>query len=87
MQIDIFNNPSPWQYYVYASLIIAALIFFGHTVLRHRRRTLRILALPVHLVLGSVLFVLSKLGGKKQSDSDGDIEQQGKDTPSKLPRY
>lgn len=80
MQLDLFNSPAPWQYYIYASLVLMTLVFLGYAVLRSRRRFVFackfILVWPVVALLNLAVRVLQKLGAEKPTTDGTDIEKQ-----------
>lgn len=41
MQIDLFSQHSPWQYYIYTALLMMLNVFSGYALLRSRRRVSR----------------------------------------------
>lgn len=81
MQIDVFKDPSPWQYYIYVSLVLMALIFCGYSILRSRRRAISIgkalVTYPVRALQRLALFVFQRFTTRSPREDQGDIEKDG----------
>ena len=43
MQVDLFNKPPTWHYYIYTSLILVFIVFSAYALLRVRKRVIRFL--------------------------------------------
>lgn len=84
MQIDIFATASPWQFYIYVSLVLMLLVFSGYAVLKSRRRLLLyskvILLSLVALPLGGIAYAVLQCSPtyRKQNKTNRDLENQQK---------
>ena len=43
MQVDLFSQHLPWQFYIYTALVLMFIVFSGHALLRFRGRVVRLL--------------------------------------------
>lgn len=81
MQIDIFATASPWQFYIYVSLVLMLLVFSGYAVLKSRRRMVlyskAILLALVAIPLGCITLMLQcSPAYRKQIKTNRDLEKQ-----------
>ncbi|QLI67461.1 uncharacterized protein G6M90_00g052210, partial [Metarhizium brunneum] len=82
MQIEIFTDRSPWQYYIYVSLVLMALVFCAYSILRSRRRVFSIgIALvryPVRILYDLTLFIFRRFVAGSPTEDKTDVEKDGK---------
>jgi ankyrin repeat protein len=83
MQVDVFSTVSPWQYYIYTSLVLMFLIFVGYALLRSRRRVARalgkLIASPLRLlIIFGRAFMRSYEANRQMKAAEIDIEKQQK---------
>ena len=74
MQVDLFSQHLPWQYYIYTALVLMFIVFSGHALLRSRRRVTRLLKFMV----GSLALWLLKPLIKRFPDPAKDFYSSGK---------
>lgn len=81
MQVDIFAIASPWQSYIYVSLVLMVLVFSGYAVLKSRRHMVHyskaILHALVAIPLGCISLMLQSWPAyRKQNEINRDLEKQ-----------
>lgn len=81
MQVDLFSEPPAWRFYIYASLVLMFIVFFGYALLRSRRRVTRFLRSAAFWILTkcvkSLLHIIDTIRREKiYKKSNADLEKQ-----------
>lgn len=90
MQVDLFNKPPTWRYYIYTSLVLMFIVFFGYALLRSRRRVTRLLRSKTLWLLSKLIKSLpnsdnSNKREKRHENSIADPEKQPISSPDDIP--
>ena len=94
MQVDLFSQHVPWQFYIYTALVLMFIVFSGHALLRFRGRVVRLLkritgSLALWLFEGPVKALPGSakgfLGARKHiTDLEGQLHPPVSDDPTIL---
>ena len=91
MQVDLFSQHLPWQFYIYTALVLMFIVFTGHALLRFRGRITRLLKSTMGSValwlLESLINTLpdSALGSHSSGKATIDLEGQLHASSSEIP--
>ena len=94
MQVDLFSQHLPWQFYIYTALVLMFIVFSGHALLRFRGRLARLLkrimgSLALWLFEGPVKALPGSAKGflgarKRTTDLEGQLHPSFSDDPTIL---
>lgn len=94
MQVDIFSQHLPWQFYIYTALVLMFIVFSGHALLRFRGRVIRLLkritgSLALRLFGGPIKALPGSAKGflgtrKHNTDLEGQTHPSFSDEPTIL---
>ena len=94
MQVDLFSQHLPWQFYIYTALVLMFIVFSGHALLRFRGRLARLLkrimgSLALWLLAGPVKALPGSAKGflgarKRTTDLEGQLHPSFSDDPTVL---
>ena len=94
MQVDLFSQHLPWQFYIYTALVLMLIVFSGHALLRFRGRLARLLkrimgSLALWLFEGPVKALPGSAKGffgarKRTTDLEGQLHPSFSDDPTIL---
>ena len=68
MNVDLFRGLPSWKNYVYCSIVVVIVVFFGYALLRSRRRATRVAAMSAKALLFPLLKLVSILQNTQGDD-------------------
>ena len=94
MQVDLFSQHLPWQFYIYTALVLMFIVFSGHALLRFSGRVVRLLkaiiGLLAHWLFEGFITALSgsakgfRGARKNTTDLEGQLHPSFSDDPTIL---